>query len=49
MNVKMCTEAEGYKLIAIVGSTQLLPTLKLSCNRSKRESNTTANGEFPGF
>lgn len=45
----MCTEAEGYKLIAIVISTQLQPTLKLSCITGKRERNTTTNGEFPGF
>lgn len=49
MNAKMCTEAEGYKLIAIVISTQLQPTLKLSCIRGKRERNTTTNGDFPGF
>lgn len=49
MNAKLCTEAEGYKLIAIVISTWLLPTLKLSCSKGKRERNTTANGEFPGF
>lgn len=35
MNAKMCTEAEGYKLIAIVISTQLLPTLNLSCSKGK--------------
>lgn len=49
MNAKMCTEAEGYKLIAIAISIQLLPTLKLSCSKGKTERNTTANGEFPGF
>lgn len=49
MNVKMCTEAEGSTLIAIVIPAQLLPTLKLSCSRGKRESSTTANGGFPGF
>lgn len=49
MNAKMCTEAEGCKLIAIVISTQLLPPLKLSCSKGKKKRNTTADGEFPGF
>lgn len=45
----MCTEAEGYKLIAIVISTPLLPTLKLSHSKGRTERNTTSSNEFPGF
>lgn len=48
-NAKMCTKAEGYKLTAIVISTQLLPTQELSCSEGKRNRNTTTDGEFPGF